>query len=192
MEFVAYTQRPEIVEFLATVHGKGSPLATASEKFIREHPNRGVALHKVIRLLTYALGRGLEYYDTFALDEIIRRGDAHPATAIRLGRRLMDGLSGLAKQFDIPLRPQGPGLVFHTVLLKTGAAEGLIRDYRDYVQRHDALRFAHLRRCLLEEGARAIERGLWFICLEHTEADIDETLTRAKVAFERHAREWRA
>lgn len=48
MEFVAYTQRPEIVEYLATVHGKGSPLATASEKFIREHPNRGVALHTAL------------------------------------------------------------------------------------------------------------------------------------------------
>jgi len=127
----------------------------------------------------------------WCLDEIIRRGDTHPATAIQLGKRLMAGLRALADQFDIPLRPQGPGLVFHTVLLKAGAVEGPVRDYRDYVHRHDAARFGHLRRCLLEEGVRAIERGLWFICLEHTEDDITDALARAETAFSRHAREWK-
>lgn len=127
----------------------------------------------------------------WCLDEIIRRGDSHPATAIHLGQRLMEGLRALADRFGIPLRPQGPGLVFHTVLLKPGAGEGPIGDYRDYVQRHDASRFTHLRRCLLEEGVRAIERGLWFICLKHTEANIDAALTRTETAFARHVQEWK-
>ena len=97
----------------------------------------------------------------------------------------------LADRFEIPLRPQGPGLVFHTVILKPGAAEGPVRDYRDYVQRHDAARFTHLRRCLLEEGVRAIERGLWFLSLEHSAADISDALARAETAFSRHAQEWK-
>ncbi len=79
--------------------------------------------------------------------------------------RLMNGLRALADEFQIPLRPQGPGLVFHTVMLKSGATEGRVLDHRDYVARHDAPRWAHLRRCLLEEGVRVIERGLWFVCL---------------------------
>ncbi len=128
----------------------------------------------------------------WCLDQLIALGDGHPAEAIRLGTKLMDGLSALAAARDIPLAPQGPGLVWHTVMLKPGAASGPIKDYRDYVQRHDAPRWAHLRRCLLEEGVRAIERGLWSVSLAHTEADIDLALERSTVAFDRHAETWSA
>ncbi len=98
----------------------------------------------------------------------------------------------LAQEHGVPLRPQGPGLIFHAVMLKPGATEGPIRDYRDYVRRHDAARWMHLRRCLLEEGVRAIERGLWSISLTHTAPDIEEALKRAAVAFRRHAATWQA
>jgi hypothetical protein len=83
----------------------------------------------------------------------------------------MAGLSELAAdQHGIPLHPQGPGLVFHCAMLKARRRrKGPITSYRDYVRRHDAPRWAHLRRCLLEEGVRAIERGLWFISLAHTQ-----------------------
>jgi glutamate-1-semialdehyde 2,1-aminomutase len=126
----------------------------------------------------------------WCLDNIIARGITHPASIQTLGKRLMTGLRNLADEFGVPLRPQGPGLVFHTVMLKPGAADGPVRDHRDYVIRHDAPRWGHLRRCLLEEGVRAIERGLWFICLPHTERDIDEALEKARRAFKRHAAEW--
>ncbi len=127
----------------------------------------------------------------WCLDNVIARGEAHPASIAALGNRLMNGLRTLADRHNIPLRPQGPGLVFHTVMLKAGAAEGPAIDYRDFALRNDGPRWAHLRRCLLEEGVRAIERGLWFICLEHTEADIDEALVRAERAFARHAADWK-
>ncbi|MCF3650491.1 aspartate aminotransferase family protein [Synoicihabitans lomoniglobus] len=123
----------------------------------------------------------------WCLDQVIAAGDTHPATTNALGQKLMAGLTALAQQHDIPLRPQGPGLAFHTVMLKPGAAEGLVGDYRDYITRHDAARWAHLRRCLLEEGVRAIERGLWSISLAHTEQDIADALARAATAFARHA-----
>lgn len=123
----------------------------------------------------------------WSLDQVIALGSKHPAGTKKLGEKLMAGLSALATENKIPMRPQGPGLIFHTVILKPGAAEGPINDYRDYVRRHDAPRWAHLRRCLLEEGVRAIERGLWSISTAHTEADIDEALKRAAVAFKRHA-----
>ncbi len=48
MEFIAYTQRPEVVEYLATVHCKGSPLKTSSEGFLANHPNRGVRVFDAI------------------------------------------------------------------------------------------------------------------------------------------------
>lgn len=128
----------------------------------------------------------------WCLDQVIDLGDSHPHHINGLGHKLMHGLRTLADQHGIPLRPQGPGLVFHTTLLKPGAAEGVVTSYRDYVQRHDAPRWAHLRRCLLENGVRAIERGLWFQSLAHTEADIDTALQRASIAFARHAAEWQA
>lgn len=126
----------------------------------------------------------------WSLDFVQSKGDSHPATIRALGEKLMTGLRALADRHGIPLRPQGPGLVFHTVMLKEGAAEGPVQDYRDYVKRHDAPRGAHLRRMLLEEGVRSIERGLWFISMAHTDEDIDETLRRAEPAFARHAAEY--
>jgi len=127
----------------------------------------------------------------WCLDQIRALGPEHPAGLQRLGARLVDGLRALALEHNVPLQPQGPGLVFHTAMLKPGATPGPIRDYRDYVRRHDAPRWAHLRRCLLEHGVRAIERGLWFMSLAHTEADIDEALVRAAPAFAQHAAEWK-
>lgn len=126
----------------------------------------------------------------WCLDNILARGDTHPASLLALGKKLMSGLRGLADEFSVPLRPQGPGLVFHTVMLKPGADDRPAVDHRDYASLHDGPRWAHLRRCLLESGVRAIERGLWFICLAHTEQDIAEALERARPAFARHAKEW--
>ena len=126
----------------------------------------------------------------WCLDQILALGPDHPGTITTLGRQLMAGLANLANRHGVPLRPQGPGLAFHTVMLKPGAREDAVIDYRDYVRRHDAPRWAHLRRCLLEEGVRAIERGLWSISLAHTKSDIDEALRRAEAAFARHAAEW--
>lgn len=48
MEFVAYTQRQDVVEFLSTVHCKGSPLKVSSEEFRRDHPNKGIAVFEAI------------------------------------------------------------------------------------------------------------------------------------------------
>ena len=128
----------------------------------------------------------------WCLDHVISLGASHPVTANTLGRQLMTGLRALADQHNIPLRPQGPGAAFHAVMLKPGATEGPITEYRDYVRRQDAPRWAHLRRCLLEQGVRAIERGLWFISLAHREADILEALEKAAPAFALHAAEWKS
>jgi glutamate-1-semialdehyde 2,1-aminomutase len=128
----------------------------------------------------------------WCLDQILSLGESHPRVVTDLGQRLMTGLRELAERRGIPLRPQGPGPAFHAVMLKPGAPGGLIRDYRDYVRRHDAPRWAHLRVCLLDEGVRAIERGLWFVSLAHRPRDIEEALARAESAFAKHAAEWKA
>jgi glutamate-1-semialdehyde 2,1-aminomutase len=126
----------------------------------------------------------------WCLDQVIALGATHPAGSQRLGARLMAGLVTLARQYSVPLYPQGPGLIFHAVMLRPDVSSGPIRDYRDYVRRHDGPRWAHLRRCLLEEGVRAIERGLWSVSLAHGEPEIDEALRRASRAMRRHVETW--
>ncbi len=126
----------------------------------------------------------------WCLDEVLAQGPGHPANLNRLGQKLMAGLRTLADQHDIPLRPQGPGLAFHSLMVNPDRPERAVANYRDYAELQDVARWTHLRRCLLEEGVRAIERGLWSISLAHTEADIDEALARAAVAFARHAESW--
>ncbi len=126
----------------------------------------------------------------WCLDHVLSLGDQHPSVVTALGQRLMAGLRSLADQHGVPMRPQGPGPAFHAVMLKSGAAEGPVTDYRDYVQRHDGPRWLHLRRCLLDHGVRAIERGLWFVSLAHRSSDIDEALQKAEPALAQHAREW--
>ncbi|MEO6003954.1 MAG: aminotransferase class III-fold pyridoxal phosphate-dependent enzyme [Opitutus sp.] len=128
----------------------------------------------------------------WSLDQVIALGKDHPASIQKLGARLIAGLVELAHRHKVPMYPQGADLIFHTVMLKPGAEPGKVRDYRDYVKRHDAPRWAHLRRCLLEEGVRAIERGLWSISLAHRDSHIDEALVRAERAFARHAATWKA
>ena len=126
----------------------------------------------------------------WCLDQVLELGPRHPGGLVNLGQQLMQGLRASAQRHGVPMHPQGPGPAFHCVMLKPGAAEGPVLDYRDYVQRHDAARWAHLRLCLLEQGVRAIERGLWFVSLAHTQADIDEALRRADAAMAQHASQW--
>ncbi len=70
MEFIAFTQRRENVEFLATAHCKGSPLADVSEEFLANHPNRGVRLHTALAgspraFISPQTGVWPEYKDVF-------------------------------------------------------------------------------------------------------------------------------
>ena len=102
----------------------------------------------------------------------------------------MEGLGNLAGKYDVPLMTQGPGLVFFSTMVAPGAEHGRVTNYRQHVTRHDMPRWTHLRRCLLEEGVRAIERGIWFISLATTEEHVEEALVRADRAFERHVESW--
>lgn len=87
-EFIAYTQRPEVVEFLSSAHCKNSPLATSSERFVREHPNRFVAVHNSVaaspRAFIFPRTRTWEQYvgEFNAAMQKIWRLEANPAEAL--------------------------------------------------------------------------------------------------------------
>lgn len=48
MEFIAFTQRQDMTELLATAHCKPSPLREVSRSFMENHPNRGIGVHYAI------------------------------------------------------------------------------------------------------------------------------------------------
>jgi ABC-type glycerol-3-phosphate transport system substrate-binding protein len=47
-EFIAYTQRREVVEELSLAHCKNSPLRDVSADFVRKHPHRNIGVHAAI------------------------------------------------------------------------------------------------------------------------------------------------
>jgi ABC-type glycerol-3-phosphate transport system substrate-binding protein len=105
MEFIAYTQRPEVVEYLSTVHCKGSPLATSSESFLANHPNKGVrvfdAIAKSPRAFIVPQTRAwLQIRDSFvaALDEVWNLKDTPTAIMDRVQVRAQAALDLVADQ----------------------------------------------------------------------------------------------
>jgi glutamate-1-semialdehyde 2,1-aminomutase len=178
--------RPDLT-VLGKALGGGTPFAALAG---REAVMRKIITGEVVHAGTLNANPLCLVATRWCLDQVRSRGARHPGECAELGAMLMEGLRSLGERHRIPLRPQGPGPAFHTTILARGADEGPIRDYRDYVRRHDVARWAHLRRCLLEEGVRAIERGLWFISMAVGPDEIGQALQRADIAFARHAAEW--
>jgi ABC-type glycerol-3-phosphate transport system substrate-binding protein len=105
MEFIAYTQRPEVVEYLSTVHCKGSPLATSSEGFLANHPNKGVrvfdAIAKSPRAFIVPQTRAwLQIRDEFvaALDEVWNLKDTPAAILQKVQVRAQAALDRVEDQ----------------------------------------------------------------------------------------------
>jgi ABC-type glycerol-3-phosphate transport system substrate-binding protein len=105
MEFIAYTQRQDVVEYLSTIHCKGSPLATSSESFLANHPNKGVrvfdAIAKSPRAFRVPQTRAwLQIRDQFvaALDEVWNLKDTPKAIMQRVQARSQAALDRVADQ----------------------------------------------------------------------------------------------
>ena len=48
MEFIAFTQRQDMVELVSLLHAKPSPLMKVSSEFYMNHPNTSIAAHEAI------------------------------------------------------------------------------------------------------------------------------------------------
>ena len=93
----------------------------------------------------------------------------------RLGRRARDGLAALGAAGRLDLRVQGPGPMFHMGFSPRERATS----YDDVLDFDGALYREFCAR-MLARGIRLIERGLWYVSLAHSEADIDRTLAAAR------------
>lgn len=112
------------------------------------------------------------------LTELSRDEGALLTQANERGRRLMEGICGIARRQGVPLLVSGFGAAF--ALHFTTSSE--LRDYRDTLVDDRAA----LERCLyraLEEGLHLVPDGRLYVSAAHTEQDIDETLSGFERVF---------
>ncbi|GAA2584273.1 glutamate-1-semialdehyde 2,1-aminomutase [Dactylosporangium fulvum] len=87
------------------------------------------------------------------------------------GRRLMEGIRSAAADAGVPMLVDGPGPVFQTYF----TASDSVLDYRDFAAT-DRAAAARFHRALFTRGINIVPRGLWFLSVAHTDADIDRTV----------------
>jgi glutamate-1-semialdehyde 2,1-aminomutase len=87
------------------------------------------------------------------------------------GQRLMAGIVEILERHSVPARVQGFPGIFHVAFGITKPIE----TFRDTFG-IDRARYVKFTTALIERGARALERGAWFLSSEHDDAVIDRTL----------------
>ncbi len=104
--------------------------------------------------------------------EILEKQDILGSIA-RRGEKLMAGIDHILSEAGIPHAMMGPPQMFGFVV----GIDTPPRDYRDCLACDMAL-YEHIIMELIERGAIAEPdfREPWFLCYEHSDADIDETL----------------
>ncbi|GAA5125635.1 aspartate aminotransferase family protein [Haloechinothrix salitolerans] len=93
------------------------------------------------------------------------------------GAKLMAGLREIGESVGEPLRVEGLPAAFHVSF-----GEGDVTDYRS-LRQLDLDRYADLADVLVRHGVWVAKRGIWFVSAAHGMAELDETLTRFKVAL---------
>jgi glutamate-1-semialdehyde 2,1-aminomutase len=99
------------------------------------------------------------------------------ATIEKQGRRLMNGIGEALRRRSIPFRLQGFPGIFHVAFGVTSPIE----TFRDTFA-VDRSRYVKFTSALIERGVRALERGAWFLSVEHDDAIIDRTLEAVESA----------
>ena len=91
----------------------------------------------------------------------------------RRGKRLMNGIDAVLTEASIPHAMMGPPQMFGFVV----GTDRTPRDYRDVVTTDMAL-YEHIMLEMIQRGAmpEPDNREPWFLCYEHTDEVIDETL----------------
>ncbi len=90
-----------------------------------------------------------------------------------VGERLRKGLQTCLKVAGIPALVGGKGPVVQVSLTN----QSVIRNYRDWARR-DTGTYQRIVTGLAERGIRSIPRGTWYLSTEHSERDVDQTLSK--------------
>jgi glutamate-1-semialdehyde 2,1-aminomutase len=99
------------------------------------------------------------------------------------GQRLMRGIEAALARAGVPAVVTGFPGIFHVGF----GLEAPARNYRD-LTRLDRPAYVAFTTALLRRGVRALERGAWFLSIEHDDAVIDATLEAVEDAAREVAR----
>ncbi|MGH6954232.1 MAG: aspartate aminotransferase family protein [Alphaproteobacteria bacterium] len=108
------------------------------------------------------------------IDQLSENGGVAYARMEARGRRIIDGLTSLARRHGHAIRIQGYGTVFHPAF--TDMDE--ITDYRSFTK-VDALKQRAFVTRLQHAGVRLTTRGTWFLSTAHGEDDVERSLEAA-------------
>ncbi len=105
--------------------------------------------------------------------EILEKEDVIGAIGKR-GQRLMDGLDKILDEANLPHVVMGPPQMFGFFI----GSSKVPRDYRDLVAGADIEFYEHLAYELIDRGImpEPDNREPWYLCYQHTDEDVDETL----------------
>lgn len=104
-------------------------------------------------------------------------GEIYPEF-LRLSEILRGGLRQAAEKNGHQVLIQGSGAVFHMGF----TSQESVTNYRGTLQ-YDNAKYHRFVRGMRERGIRLIGRGLWYLSVAHTEADIDECIEAADAAL---------
>jgi glutamate-1-semialdehyde 2,1-aminomutase len=159
---------PDLATFGKAI-ANGFPVAALAGKAELMERFVGAGSTRVLHGGTYN-GHPVNMSATVATLTELRSGTAY-ALIEEHGRRLMEGIVDALRRRSIPSRVQGFPGIFHVTF---GAATA-IENYRDTFT-NDRARYVKFTTGLIERGVRALERGAWFLSMEHDARVIEETL----------------
>lgn len=99
------------------------------------------------------------------------------AQAGERGLRLQEGVRAALADAGLVAQVSGFPLMFHVAF----GLEAPARNYRD-VAAADKAAYVRFARALLHRGVRVLERGAWFVSLDHDDAVIDATIAAVRDA----------
>ncbi|MFP4501919.1 MAG: aspartate aminotransferase family protein [Candidatus Hydrogenedentota bacterium] len=112
-----------------------------------------------------------------ALDYLAAEDGAALAHAHSMGKKLWDGLAGIAKEYGLRMDLRGVGSVFSTSFLLEDAEP--VTDFRSALQA-DVQVLDRFWRDMHHRGVQFTGFGIWFLSTAHTAADIARTLEAAE------------
>lgn len=112
-----------------------------------------------------------------ALEMLSADGGAELHKAHASAKRLIDGLTEIARSTPLPLTVRGIPPVLHVSFLPEESEE--VVDYRTYQQSNREL-LQTFWSGLHERGVRTVPEGLWFVSTAHDDRDVEETLAAVR------------
>ncbi|MGO4856312.1 aspartate aminotransferase family protein [Arthrobacter sp. 2MCAF14] len=117
-----------------------------------------------------------------SLDEL-ESGEVYSGVEI-VGTQLIEGLRGLTRKYELPIRIQGVPMAFH---MRFDDSEAEITDYEQMLAL-DPTRYGEFAEQLIKHGVWVAYRGIWYVSGAHSPADVEETLERIEPVFARASR----